>query len=192
MVALQKARKRRPRTGDGRSVPPRTIAQQMGTQLQEACAPFQYALSTRAGAEALTRALRFATESHHLTTVVSMDGGRRAGSVRARMASSDPGASSAAGNTWRACESSPMRTLAHARSRRSAASVSSDLGGESSAKGRCLAFSTRTLHWPRWKAYARSSSSSRPRGPCRCASNMPGIRRKSFHANPCAIAAGQA
>ena len=52
----------------------RTLAQQLGAQLQEACAPFQYALTTRAGTEALARALRFATESHQSTTVVSVDG----------------------------------------------------------------------------------------------------------------------
>ena len=40
----------------------RTLAQQFAGAFQSACAPFQYALSTRAGAEALSRALRFTTE----------------------------------------------------------------------------------------------------------------------------------
>ena len=52
----------------------RTLAQQFSTPLQEACAPYQYALSTRAGAEALARALRVATDSSTSTTVVSVDG----------------------------------------------------------------------------------------------------------------------
>ena len=52
----------------------RTLAQQFSTPLQEACAPYQYALSTRSGAEALARALRVATDSSTSTTVVSLDG----------------------------------------------------------------------------------------------------------------------
>ncbi|CAE7229638.1 unnamed protein product, partial [Symbiodinium pilosum] len=52
----------------------RTLAQQFSTPLQEACAPYQYALSTRAGAEALERALRVATDMSTSTTVVSVDG----------------------------------------------------------------------------------------------------------------------
>ena len=45
-----------------------------GRPVARGCAPSQYALSTRAGAEALTCVLRFATESHHSTTVVGVDG----------------------------------------------------------------------------------------------------------------------
>ena len=52
----------------------RTLAQQFSTPLQEACAPYQYALSTRAGAEALARALRGATGMSTSTPVVSVDG----------------------------------------------------------------------------------------------------------------------
>ena len=52
----------------------RTLAQQFSAQLQQACAPFQYARTTRAGTEALARTLRFATESNQSTTVVSVDG----------------------------------------------------------------------------------------------------------------------
>ena len=36
--------------------------------------PFQYALSTKAGSEALVRAIRAATESDPRTTVLSVDG----------------------------------------------------------------------------------------------------------------------
>ena len=52
----------------------RTLAQQFGDKFWEACAPFQYALSTRAGSEAVVRALRAATETDPRTTVLSIDG----------------------------------------------------------------------------------------------------------------------
>ena len=52
----------------------RTLAQQFGEAFREACAPFQYALSTRAGPEAVVRALRVATETDPRTTVLSIDG----------------------------------------------------------------------------------------------------------------------
>ena len=52
----------------------RTLAQQFGEQFRQACAPFQFALGTRAGAEALARALRAATEANPRTTVLSIDG----------------------------------------------------------------------------------------------------------------------
>ena len=52
----------------------RTLAQQLHEELQRACAPFQYALSTKAGAEALVRAIRAPTESDPRTTVLSVDG----------------------------------------------------------------------------------------------------------------------
>ena len=51
----------------------RTLAQQFGEKFREACAPFQYALSTRAGSEAVVRALRAATETDPRTTVLSID-----------------------------------------------------------------------------------------------------------------------
>ena len=52
----------------------RTLAQQAATAFQESCAPFQYALSTRAGAEALVRGLGLSTELSARATVVSVDG----------------------------------------------------------------------------------------------------------------------
>ena len=61
----------------GRGVPrhaARTLAQQLTGEFQRACAPFQYALGTKAGAEALVRAVRAATETDARTTVLSVDG----------------------------------------------------------------------------------------------------------------------
>ena len=52
----------------------RTLAQQLSTEFQRACAPFQFALSTKAGAEALVRVVRAATESDAQTTILSVDG----------------------------------------------------------------------------------------------------------------------
>ena len=52
----------------------RTLAQQFAGAFQSACAPFQYALSTRAGTEALSRALRLTTELQPRATVLSVDG----------------------------------------------------------------------------------------------------------------------
>ena len=52
----------------------RTLAQQAATAFQESCAPFQYALSTRAGAEALVRGLGLSTELSARATVASVDG----------------------------------------------------------------------------------------------------------------------
>ena len=52
----------------------RTCAQQAVEAFQAVCAPFQYALSTKAGAEALARELNLATESGSRTTVLSVDG----------------------------------------------------------------------------------------------------------------------
>ena len=40
----------------------RTVAQQMGPAVEKATAPFQYALSTRAGCECIGHALQFLTE----------------------------------------------------------------------------------------------------------------------------------
>ena len=51
----------------------RTCAQQVAEAFQAVCAPFQYALSTKAGAEALARELNLATESGSRTTVLSVD-----------------------------------------------------------------------------------------------------------------------
>ena len=52
----------------------RTLAQQFGEVFREACAPFQYALSTRAGSEAFIHAVRAAVEADPRTTVLSIDG----------------------------------------------------------------------------------------------------------------------
>ena len=51
----------------------RTLAQQTSA-FMAVCAPFQYALSTRAGTEALARALAVSAELRPQTTVVSVDG----------------------------------------------------------------------------------------------------------------------
>ena len=57
-----------------RRIVSRTCAQHAAEALQAVCAPFQYALSTKAGAEALARELNLATESGSRTTVLSVDG----------------------------------------------------------------------------------------------------------------------
>ena len=74
---LAEAGRRGAGTCHERRVPPaggRTLAQQYAGAFQAACAPFQYALRTRAGAESLARAVRAATELDARTTVLSMDG----------------------------------------------------------------------------------------------------------------------
>ena len=48
----------------------RVLAQTFSAQLQQACQPFQFGLSTRAGTEALARVLRVATEVDPRATVV--------------------------------------------------------------------------------------------------------------------------
>ena len=57
-----------------RRIVARTMAQQLADDLDEACFPHQYALSTRAGTEAVARAMLLATEADPLATVVSIDG----------------------------------------------------------------------------------------------------------------------
>ena len=52
----------------------RTIAQQLSVAVEAATAPFQYALSTRAGKECVAHALQSLTEENPTTTVVSIDG----------------------------------------------------------------------------------------------------------------------
>ena len=52
----------------------RTLAQQFSGHFNTFCAPFQYALSARAGTEALARAVRIATEANGRATVLSIDG----------------------------------------------------------------------------------------------------------------------
>ena len=51
----------------------RVLAQTYATQLQQACLPFQFGLSTRAGTEALARVLKVATELDPRATVLSVD-----------------------------------------------------------------------------------------------------------------------
>ena len=51
----------------------RVLAQALAQQIQDACMPFQYGLSTRAGTEAVARVLRAATEVNPRTTVLSVD-----------------------------------------------------------------------------------------------------------------------
>ena len=52
----------------------RTLARQFGAAFRTACAPFQYALSTRAGSEAVVRAVQTAIEADPRMTVLSIDG----------------------------------------------------------------------------------------------------------------------
>ena len=52
----------------------RTIAQQLGKVVEAATAPFQYALSTRAGCECVAHTLQALCEINPETTVVSVDG----------------------------------------------------------------------------------------------------------------------
>ena len=77
LVALQKHARgiRALVMGDAfRRLVSRTLAQP-GTQLPEACAPFQYALATRAGTEALAHAFRFVAEPHQSGTVINVEVG---------------------------------------------------------------------------------------------------------------------
>ena len=52
------------------------MAQQLAPDFEEACAPHQYALSTRAGPECVARAIRVACELDPRATLVSFDGVR--------------------------------------------------------------------------------------------------------------------
>ena len=62
-------------TGDTlRRLVARTLAQQHGQAFNEACAPFQFALSTRAGTDAAAHFLRAATEMRDDATIVALDG----------------------------------------------------------------------------------------------------------------------
>ena len=62
-------------TGDTfRRLVARALAQQYGTELEEACEPFQFALSTRAGTDSLGHLLRAATDADERATVVAIDG----------------------------------------------------------------------------------------------------------------------
>ena len=52
----------------------RTIAQQLGPQVETATAPFQYALSTRAGSECVAHVIQGLCEVNPDSTVMSIDG----------------------------------------------------------------------------------------------------------------------
>ena len=52
----------------------RTLAQQFADHFDAACRPYQYALSTRSGAEALVHSLQVLTETSPTATVLSVDG----------------------------------------------------------------------------------------------------------------------
>ena len=52
----------------------RTLARQFGAEVEKACAPSQFALSTPAGTDCVGHAIRAITDSHPLATVQSIDG----------------------------------------------------------------------------------------------------------------------
>ena len=52
----------------------RTMAQQIRKKVEKATAPFQYALSTRAGCECIAHAIQATTDANPHCTVLSMDG----------------------------------------------------------------------------------------------------------------------
>ena len=52
----------------------KTLSRQFGDEIEDACAPFQYALSTRAGTDCAAHLLRAATAGDASATVVSIDG----------------------------------------------------------------------------------------------------------------------
>ena len=52
----------------------RTLSKQFGPEMEAACAPYQYALSTRAGTECVSHLLRAAVEADPRNTVLSVDG----------------------------------------------------------------------------------------------------------------------
>ena len=52
----------------------RTLAKQFASEFEAECAPFQYALSTRAGTDCVGHMLRAATDSDPDATILSVDG----------------------------------------------------------------------------------------------------------------------
>ena len=52
----------------------RTLSKQYGPEMEAACAPYQYALSTRAGTECVSHLCRAAVEADPRNTVLSVDG----------------------------------------------------------------------------------------------------------------------
>ncbi|CAK0791015.1 unnamed protein product, partial [Prorocentrum cordatum] len=64
-------------TGDVfRRLVARTLAQQVGEEVEQATAPFQFALSTRAGTECVAHLVQTLTQGDPAATVVSIDGSR--------------------------------------------------------------------------------------------------------------------
>ena len=57
-----------------RRIVARTIAQQIGDQVEKATAPNQFALKTRAGCECVSHTLRTLAEMDEATTILSVDG----------------------------------------------------------------------------------------------------------------------
>ena len=57
-----------------RRVVARTIAQQISEAVEAATAPFQYALTTKAGCECVAHAVHSLTEQHPDATILSIDG----------------------------------------------------------------------------------------------------------------------
>ena len=57
-----------------RRIVARTLAQQLSPEFENACAPFQFALSTRAGTESVAHALQASTALDPNLTVLSIDG----------------------------------------------------------------------------------------------------------------------
>ena len=57
-----------------RRVVARTMAQQLGPEIERATSPFQYALSTRAGTECIAHAIQASTDLNPNATVLSIDG----------------------------------------------------------------------------------------------------------------------
>ena len=57
-----------------RRVVAKTIAQQIGDQVEKSTAPFQFALKTRAGSECVAHTLRTLSELNEATTILSVDG----------------------------------------------------------------------------------------------------------------------
>ena len=110
-------------------------------------------------------------------------GGRRSGSVSASQVASVPGASSAAVRSWRARETSPLRTRAQAACMRRSSSASPPATArEFAALPR--AARNKASQSPRWKATTLSKSACLPSGPfCPTrASSMRGASTKSFQA----------
>ena len=52
----------------------KTLARQFGKQVESVCSPFQFALSTRAGTDCVSHAIRLMTDTDHQATVLSIDG----------------------------------------------------------------------------------------------------------------------